>query len=150
MKYDLVRFLQAACPFLLAIGLWRLSVPFWNPGGVLAIIVVFYCSFVKHIPWFGVFSVLMCMLVDYKFETVCFWLVMYCLFYSVNGFQNLIDVSRMEYDGLPAFAFFCGISIIALFFMNISFINVFRGIWMFLWLCALYIPIVQLIKKVQQ
>ena len=109
MKEKLIKFLRISFPFLLTVGLWRLSVSFWNPAGILAIIPVFFCSFVRPIAWFPIFSILMCLVIDYNFETVCFWVAMYCLFYAVNSFQNIIDVTRMDMNGLFAFAVFFGI-----------------------------------------
>ena len=42
MKKNIIDFLRVSFPFLLTIGLWRLSVPFWNPGGIMAIIPIFF------------------------------------------------------------------------------------------------------------
>lgn len=149
MKKNLVDFLHVAFPFFLTIGLWRLSVPFWNPGGILAIIPVFYCSFAKPERWFGIFSVLICLCLDYKFETVCFWIAMYCLFYAINGFQSMVDISRMDKNGLPAFLVFFGISVLTQVFANLSLTCFLRGIWMFVFVSALYLPITTLIQRVR-
>ena len=46
-KYKIIKFLRDAFPFIAVIVLWRLSVAFWNPAGILAIIPIFYCSFVR-------------------------------------------------------------------------------------------------------
>ena len=149
MKKNLIDFLRVSFPFLLTIGLWRLSVPFWNPAGILAIVPIFFCSFVRPVNWFGIFSVLMCLCIDYKFETVCFWVAVYCLFYAINGFQSLVDLTRMDKNGLPAFMFFLGINIIIQVFANFSFTSFLRGTWMFIFVCALYMPITLLIQRVR-
>ncbi len=149
MKESFIKILQNSFPFLLTVALWRLSVPFWNPAGILAIIPIFFCSFVKPVNWFSLFSIFMCFVIDYKFETVCFWVAIYCLFYAINSFQNIIDITRMELNGIFAFLIFFGLSILIQVFVNINFITFLRGIWMILWTSVLYMPITTLIKKVQ-
>ena len=44
MKQNIIKYLQIAFPFLITIALWRLSNPWINPAGVLAMIPIFYCS----------------------------------------------------------------------------------------------------------
>lgn len=149
MKKSLTEFLRFSLPFLLTIGLWRLSVPFWNPGGILAIIPIFFCSFVIQTKWFGIFSVFMCLCLDYNFETVCFWIAMYCLFYAINGFQSFIDIKRMDKNGLPAFMVFFGVAILIQVFSNLSLACFGRGIWMYLYVCAMYMPITILIQRMR-
>lgn len=150
MKEKLIYLFRVAFPFLLTIGMWRLSGPFWNPAGILAIIPIFFCSFVRPVNWFLLFSVLMCVCIDYNFETVCFWMAMYCLFYSINGFQNFVDITRMDADGIFAFMIFIGVAVLIQVFANFTWINILRSLWMFSWVCTLYIPTVTLIKKVQK
>ena len=88
MKQNIIDFLRRAFPFFITVGLWRLSATFWNPAGVLAVIPIFFCTFVRPVNWFVIFSILMCVCIDYKFETVCFWLATYCFLYSINAFQT--------------------------------------------------------------
>lgn len=149
MKTNLIHFLRISFPFLLTVALWRLSGNFWNPAGILAIIPIFFCSFVKPTDWFPLFSVFMCFVIDYKFETVCFWLAIYCLFYAINCFQNFIDMQRMEANGLPAFSVFFGITILIQVFTNFTFMTLLNGIWIWILAFILYIPITTLIKRVQ-
>lgn len=148
MKENFVLFLRKIFPFLLTIGLWRLSMPTWNPAGILAIIPIFYCSFVKPVPWFSLFSIFMCFVIDYKFETVCFWMAMYCLFYAINSFQNIIDIQRMDKNAVFAFMVFLGFCVIMQIFSNLSFVNLFNGIWIFIWTVLWYVPISVLIKRI--
>lgn len=149
MKKSLIDFLRLSFPFFLTIGLWRLAAPFWNPGGILAIIPIFFCSFANPVKWFGIFSIFMCLCLDYNFETVCFWIAIYCLFYAINGFQSIVDITRMDKNGLPAFMVFFGIAILIQVFSNLSFTSLGRGIWMFILVCALYMPITLLIQRVR-
>ena len=148
MMKNIVHFLRTAFPFLITIGLWRLSGPWWNPGGILAIIPIFYCTFVRPIDWFLIFSILMCVCIDYNFETVCFWLAMYCLVFAINGFQTWIDVSRLDKNAISAFMIFFGVAIMILVGANFTLGNLGRGIWMFAWGTILYLPITTLIQRV--
>lgn len=148
MKEKLIYFLRKSFPFLFVVGLWRLSNPIMNSAGILAIIPIFFCSFVKPINGFSLFSILMCIAIDYKFETVCFWTAMYCLLYAINGFQNIIDLTRIDYDGLPVFMFFIATCILIQFFTNFTFVNLLKGILLYVWICALYLPSVMLIKRI--
>ena len=149
MTTKLINFLRISFPFLLTVALWRLSGNFWNPAGILAIIPIFFCSFVRPVNWFGLFSVFMCFVIDYKFETVCFWLAMYCLFYAINSFQNFIDITRMEANGFFAFTVFLGVTTLIQVLSNFTFITLLDGIWMWILVSVLYIPITNLIKRVQ-
>ena len=123
MNDKIVIFLRAAFPFLLTVGLWRLVHPIWNPGGILAIIPIFFCTFIKPIDYFLIFSILMCVCLDYSFETVCFWLALYCFCFALNGFQNFVDLTRMDFDGVAAFMTFLGIVILIQIFTNFTWIN---------------------------
>ncbi len=147
MKERLIEFLRAAFPFLLTIGLWRLSDPFWNPAGILAIIPIFVCSFVRPVNWFPIFSVLMCLAIDYKFETVCYWIAMYCLFYAINGFQSLIDLTRIDKHAILVFMMFFGTAVFIQLICNFTLPNVVRAMWMFVWCTILYLPINILIQR---
>ena len=149
MKRNLVNFFVATFPFLLTIALWRLSHPFWNPAGLLALIPIFFCTFVKKVNWFSIFSAFMCLIIDYKCQTVCFWLAFYCLTYALNGFQNWIDIQRIDNDAISAFGAFISISIGILVLVNFSWTAIGRSIWIILWSCTLYKPIVATIKKVR-
>ncbi len=149
MKEKIIEFLRAAFPFLLTIGLWRLSDPFWNPAGVLAIIPIFVCSFVRPVNWFPIFSILMCLVIDYKFETVCYWIAMYCLFFAINGFQSFIDLTRMDKYAILVFMMFCGVVLLIQLIVNFTFANCVRAVWIFSWCSALYLPITMLIQRVR-
>ncbi|MBQ4130410.1 MAG: hypothetical protein IJD69_03480 [Alphaproteobacteria bacterium] len=149
MKEKIIEFLRAAFPFLLTIGLWRLSDPFWNPAGVLAIIPIFVCSFVRPVNWFPIFSILMCLVIDYKFETVCYWIAMYCLFFAINGFQSFIDLTRMDKYAILVFMIFCGVVLLIQLIVNFTFANCVRAVWIFSWCSALYLPITMLIQRVR-
>ena len=150
MKKIIIDFLRAAFPFLLTVGLWRLSVPFWNPAGILALIPIFFCSFIRPVKWFGLFSCFMCIVIDYSFETTCFWLAMYCLFSAINGFQSFIDLTHTNKDGLYAYILFLSCCLLIQFFAGPSFINLVRILWIIIWSGILYIPITTAVKKVHK
>ncbi len=148
MKNKIINFLRDAFPFIAVIVLWRLSVAFWNPAGILAIIPIFYCSFVRPIPWFAPFAAIFCFLIDYRFDSLVFWTVMYCLFYAIIGFQSIIDLSKQDNNALKIFMVFFGISLLILSFMNFNVSNLIRAGWTFAWVSTLYIPVTALIKRV--
>lgn len=148
MKNNIINFLRAVFPFLLTIGLWRLTNPLLNPAGVLAIIPIFIYTFVRPTNWFVLFSMLMCVCLDYNFETVCFWLALYCFFYSINTFQNYIDIPRMDNYGMFAFLVFFAIAIFIQMIINFSPMNFLRGGWMLILGTVMYIPIAKLVQKV--
>ena len=148
MKKSIIDFLRAAFPFITVIILWRLSVPFWNPAGILAIIPIFYCSFVRPVPWFAPFAALFCFLIDYRFDTLAYWTAAYCLFYAINGFQSFIDLTRTDKNTLNIFMVFFGVATLILTLAGFSVLNMMRAIWLFAWVSTLYIPITALIKRV--
>lgn len=148
MKKSIIDFLRAAFPFITVIILWRLSVPFWNPAGILAIIPIFYCSFVRPVPWFAPFAAVFCFLIDYRFDTLAYWTAAYCLFYAINGFQSFIDLTRTDKNTLNIFMVFFGVATLILTLAGFSVLNMMRAIWLFAWVSTLYIPITALIKRV--
>lgn len=148
MKHNIITFLRNAFPFIITIALWRLSVAFWNPAGILAIIPIFYCSFVRPVPWFAPITILFCFLIDYRFNTLCYWTVLYCLFYAINGFQNFFDITRVDNNALHVFMAFFGIATFILSMAQPNISNLMRAVWLFAWVSTLYFPITALIKKV--
>ncbi|MBP3316610.1 MAG: hypothetical protein J6L70_03370 [Alphaproteobacteria bacterium] len=148
MKDKIINFLYKATPWLSVLILWRLSVSFWNPAGILAIIPIFYCSFVRPVPWFAPFALLFCFLIDYKFGTLVFWTSLYCFFYALNGFQTFFDVTKIDKNAIHVFMIFLFVGLIILLIPNITFYGLLKTIWLFLWITALYIPITELLKRV--
>ncbi len=148
MENKFITFLRNAFPFIVLIVLWRLSIPFWNPAGILAIIPIFYCSFVRPVPWFSPIAVLFCFLIDYRFDTLFYWTIMYCLFYAINGFQSFFDLTRVDRNALNEFMIFFGLSTLILSLFHLNLANLMRAVWLFAWVSTLYIPITALIKKV--
>ncbi len=143
-----VYFLRKSFPYLMAIGLWRLSVPWWNPAGILAIIPIFYCTFVRPKYMFGIFGLLMCFLIDYKFDTVLYWTTLFCIFYAINGFQTFIDLTRANKNAIDVFMIFFATAIMILFLNDVSWTNLFNTICLFIWTTVLYEPITKLIGGV--
>ena len=147
-KYKIIKFLRDAFPFIAVIVLWRLSVAFWNPAGILAIIPIFYCSFVRPIPWFAPFAILFCFLIDCRFDTLVYWMVMYCLFYAINGFQTFFDLTRVDKNALYVFMIFFGVATFVLSITNPTVATLMRATWLFAWVSTLYVPITALIKRI--
>lgn len=149
MKRDkIIKFLRNIFPFVTVIILWRLSASFWNPGGILAIIPIFYCSFVRPVPWFAPFAILFCFLTDYKLNTLVYWTALYCIFYAAYGFQNFFDLTHNEKNALYIFMMFFGAALLILTLVGFSVSNLMRATWLFAWTSALYVPITAVIKQV--
>lgn len=148
MKQFAINFLRRAFPFIAVLVLWRLPVSWWNPAGILAIIPIFYCSFVRPVPWFAPFAAIFCFLIDYRFDTVMFWTVLYCLFYAINGFQTIVDLTRLDRNAIVAFMAFFGVGVVIISLMHLNLSNIIRTIWLFAWVVTLYIPITALIKRI--
>ena len=150
MNTRLTSFLRTAFPFLLTLFLWRGVIPYLNPGGLLAIIPIFYYTFIKPVPYFPPFAVLMCFLLDYNNSTVLYWTAVWCLCYAANGFQTILDLNQDDTNGLRVFIVFFSVAIFVLSFAHLTnFTNIARMIWTVLWTCMMYAPIVTIIKRVE-
>ena len=148
MKQNIIKYLQIAFPFLITIALWRLSNPWINPAGVLAIIPIFYCSFIRSVPYFTAFAILFCFLIDYNFDTIIFWTTLYCAYYAIMNIQTIIDLTHTKRYGLCAFMIFFGIASLSMIFWYLSWTSLGLGILMFIVTCAAYIPVAFLTKAV--
>lgn len=116
---------------------------------MLALIPIFFCTFIHPVKWFVPFGILMCFMLDYRADTLLYWTTVYCICYAANGFQNIFDLTRADNNGAGAFtAFFATCVLIISLPHLLHFINIFRVIWTILWTCALYMPISIMIKKV--
>lgn len=141
MMQKITLFIKKSLPFLITLFLWRLSVYFWNPGGILALIPIFYWTFVRPVNWFVLFGLIFCFLIDYRCDLPLFWTCLFCLFYAINGFQSYIDIQNTDNNGLNAFMVFSGIGILLLIFSGLTWNNFINNIWLFVWLNILYLPI---------
>ena len=148
--YKTVSILKKTIPFLITLVLWRLSVSFWNPAGILSLIPIFYYTFVRPINWFVLFGLLFCFLIDYRCNLPLFWTSMLCLFYAINGFQTYTDITHMDNNGLYAFLSFIGFGFIILSFNNLTLSNFINNLWLFGWMSVLYIPITETDKWVKK
>ena len=141
--------LRTLFPFALTLFLWRGALSWLNPGGMLALIPIFYCSFIRPVKWFAPFALLICFILDYRLNTVLYWTAVYCLCYAINGFQTRFDLTGANRDAFGVFAIFISVSVLLLTFTSIGTIASFmRVAWTIGWMCAMYLPIVALIKRV--
>lgn len=147
MNANIIHFLRKSLPFLMVLFFWRLSVPIFNPAGILILIPIFYCVFIKSVPWFMPYSLLFCFLMDYSAGTVLFWTAMLCFFYAAYGFQSFLDLTQSQNNGISTFSAFLGIGLIILLMCDFTLANIARTIWTFAWCVALYIPLTQAIKR---
>ena len=136
--------LKESWPFLITMILWRLSVSFWNPAGILALIPIFYYTFVKPVDWFAPFGLMFCFLIDYRCNLPLFWTTLFCVFYALNGFQSYIDIQNVEKNGLCIFMVFIGRGFFILTCSNLTWNNLINNFWLFMWANVLYFPITSL------
>ena len=149
MKQKIIKYLQIAFPFLLTIALWRLSCPCVNPAGILCIIPIFYCSFIRPVRYFSPFALMMCFLLDYKFGGNFMWTIYYCLCYMILNLQTAIDLTHTKKSGVYAFMIFFGIIILFMFFQHVNLVNLLYAVVAFAITSILYIPMVVTIRAVQ-
>ena len=128
-------------PFLMTLFLWRMSIYFWNPAGILALIPIFYYTFVRPVDGFTWFGLLFCFLIDYRSNLTLFWTCLYCLFYAINGLQNFLDMEHTDNNALYVFISFIGVGFLLLIFSGLSWTNLVNNVWLFIWMSVLYTPI---------
>lgn len=150
MIYELKTFLRNSFPFLITLFLWYLSVSFWNPAGILALIPIFYYSFVKPTNYFSLYAFLFCFLIDYRCDLTLLWSFMFCLFYAINGFQKFIDLTRTDNNAINIFMVFFGLGIFVLTLSHFTWLNLIHNIWLMLWVWVLYTPITALDKWINK
>ena len=149
MKEKIGPILRTIFPFLTVIFLWRLAVPFWNPGGILALIPIFYCTFIRPTHWFMPFGLLFCFLLDYNLGSLCFWTAVYCLCYAIKGFQIFVDLKDLDYNAIDIFMIFIGIGMLLSEIPHLNWTIFGRMLWTFAWTVTLYLPITNLIRWVR-
>ena len=147
---QLSRYFAAFFPYIAVLFLWRLSSPVFNPAGFLCIIPIFYYSFIRPRPYFLPFAILACFLLDYNFDTMLFWTILFCMAYAANGFQSHLDLTRQKAGGAYIFMFFIGLGLALLglwsMFATFALWPLPQTIWLFLWTSVLYILFVRIIK----
>ncbi len=148
MIKNFVSWLRDVSPFLAVIILWRLQTQYFNPGGILAIIPIFYYSFVRPINWMPLMAIIFCFLIDYNMDTKLFWTCAYCIAYAINGFQYFLDLQHADKNALVSFMIFMGAALFILMITNLSWIMIGRCLWVFIWVVALYLPITRFLKRV--
>jgi len=147
---QILNFLKRIFPFLITIALWRLATPFWNPVGILALIPIFYYTFVKEMSGFGFIGLLICFLIDYKSTTPLFWTSLFCLFYAVNGFQNIINIQKIDNNAFYIFLTFIGIGLLLLTLIGMSWAIFFSNLLLFIWMAIIYIPLTTISNRIEQ
>ncbi len=81
-------------------------------------------------------------------DTKLYWVGVYLAAYAINGFQYFIDLPRADKNAIVPFMIFFGAVMGVLVIANLSWIVIGRGIWMFVWITALYFPITKLLNRI--
>jgi len=148
MKQQIVKFLHIVFPFFITLFLWRLSTPYINPAGVLAIIPIFYYSFIRPTPYFTAYALLFCFLIDYKFNTILVWTIFYSIYYVIMNIQTVIDLTHTNKNGLYAFLLFIGPVLLFIMLTHLGWTSILLSLMMFFILGIFYIPITHIAKAV--
>jgi hypothetical protein len=143
-----MKYLKLFFPFLITLALWRLSVPFWNPAGILALIPIFYFTFFRTHPWFALFGAIACFLIDYKMGTTLFWTSLFLAAYALNQFQTVINLTERRLGAIFFFMIYIAIAFMIIVFDWLSFTGLFATFWLFLWLSWWYFVFTMVINKV--
>jgi len=140
---SLKRFLNAIFPFAITLILWRLSVPVLNPCGVLAIVPIFYYSFIRPRSEFLPMAILGCFLIDYNFGSMLFWTVMFCAAFAANYLQTAFRGAVLKHHGIYSFMGFTGACLLILglwsFSTTFAFGSLLQMIWLFVLTTAGYL-----------
>ncbi len=147
-------YIKILFPFLITLLLWRLDSLVFNPCGILAIIPLFYYSFVRPVLCFFPFSLLICLLIDRNFDTLLFWTFMYSAAYAANGLQSFFDTSRQKMDALFVFMAFFGLCLLILTFWSSvnawSWGVLLKSIWLLLWVSVFYFIFAAIAKRIDK
>ncbi|MCL2017574.1 MAG: hypothetical protein FWG80_02270 [Alphaproteobacteria bacterium] len=104
----LKQILNIIFPFAITILLWRMSAPVWNPCGILVMVPVFYYSFVRPRSEFLPMAIIGSLILDYNFDTMLFWTILFCAAYAAHYFQTALRGAVQRAGGFWAFsAFMC-------------------------------------------
>jgi hypothetical protein len=131
------RLLKSVFPYVLAVSLWALPDPRFNPFGILAMIPAFYYMFIARVRGWKWFGFMICFLLDYNAGTLFVFSGMFLIAIAANILFGIFD---MEEDGLAVkkFGLFIVPSLLALFIFQAT---GYPGFWIqlagALWLCAL-------------
>jgi hypothetical protein len=146
-----LRIFNIAFPFLAVPLLVRLTSPFWNPAGILAIIPIFYYGFVRPRDWFLPVAVLGALALDFQMGLRLFWTISFLALFAAGSLQNWIDLQNQKHGGLYLFMLFFGIAAFALSISGAaaaaSVWPAFQAVWLFLWCSLLYIPFQEFAKR---
>jgi uncharacterized membrane protein len=136
-------------PALLAMLLLFLPSPVLNPGGILALIPVFY-FFVKSPKYMNFFvSLFFIMVLDYNQDTIFIWTFLFILMYVAMSFQKVIILKEQEFSAALFFFVFVLAGLLTQWFGIIwpgnlgwadSFVLLLKALWTAVLSGALYIP----------
>lgn len=140
-------------PFFATLFLWRLSFPVLNPNGILALVPIFYYSFIRPRAEFLPMALIGCFLLDYNFDLTLLWTMLFCALYATAGLQNHINLPSQKWRGLSFFMIFIGCGLLPLgvwaTFGTWSLLPIPQAAFMFAITSAMYIPLTYLFKRAE-
>ena len=138
-------------PFAATLLLLRMTSPYFNPAGILAIIPIFYYSLVQPRDWFLPAAFLGVMALDYNMGLNLFWTISFAAAYAAGSLQSYINPQSQKHSSLLVFSAFLGACMLCLgisgAFSAGSVRPLFQAAWIVLWCGLLYIPFANFAKR---
>ncbi|MDR2685984.1 MAG: hypothetical protein LBB23_04400 [Rickettsiales bacterium] len=149
MIKDLIHKCKAILPATLAIFFIFTPSSFLNPGGIIALIPIFYFLLIseKYMPPLLAFALIM--FLDYMQNSVYIWTFIFMIFVSVESIQKIFVLREQKLNAAVIFTalIFIGCILQWIIAMNVaglgwsaSFLLLFKAIFAIIWTSAIYIP----------
>jgi len=139
----------------MAIALWHLAAPRFNPFGIACLIPVFYCQFCAREKYWKWFAILMCFLLDFNAGTVFLFTAYFLLAMAINILYGIFDQETASLLYIKQFNLFLGPLFLALFMFYALDMPNWWGqlpglVWLYLWMMVLYLPTAAVLRRVQR
>jgi hypothetical protein len=149
--------MRAVVPALLAVLLLFLPHPSLNPGGILALVPIFY-FFVKNPKYMNfTVSLVLLMILDYDNDTTFIWSFVFVLFYVVSNFQKVIIFKEQKFSAAFFFFLFVFMGLFIQWFGMVwpgvlgwgdSLLMLLKVFWSALFTAAVYVPASVLMERI--
>lgn len=153
---DYLKVVKAVFPSVITLALLALPHSFLNPGGILALIPIFY-FFIFDRNYMNMFMVVIFLgIMDYNQSTILLWVMSFLLMHAALSVQNMIILKEQKLYAAPFFTSFVFIVCLVRFIMELgladlrfidSFYILMKIIYAAGFASALYIPFSFLFEK---
>lgn len=147
-------FLKRIFPCFIMIFLLYFQNPILNPGGILALIpIYFYSIYYPSLLPFPI-SLIGIFLIDYYYHMNTIWLLFFLVFYLFLSFQKWIDLKKQSFFSIAFFSLtvvtFLGVSAISMSIRYNYHYFLFQIIWTLILLIGLYIPMTKTFNRLAE